>query len=107
MLKQKIPKALREQVWLKFMGKQYQGKCTTKWCANIITVFDFEAGHNIPESKGGTTTINNLFPICARCNRSMNNKFTIDEWNRFDEETIKNKGTTSMKTTSSCCCIVM
>jgi hypothetical protein len=24
-------------------------------------------GHNIPEPKGGGTTINNLFPVCAKC----------------------------------------
>jgi 5-methylcytosine-specific restriction endonuclease McrA len=90
MLKQKIPKALREQVWLKHVGSLYQSKCTIKWCQNTMTVFDFEAGHNIPESKGGTTTLNNLFPICSRCNRSMSNKYTIDEWNKFESKNNNN-----------------
>jgi 5-methylcytosine-specific restriction endonuclease McrA len=79
--KEKIPIALREQVWLKYMGEVFKGKCSTLWCANIITVFDFQSGHNIPESKGGATTIDNLRPLCSRCNQSMGNTYTFDEWN--------------------------
>lgn len=50
------------------------------WCANRINVFDFQCGHNIPESKGGDTTLENLLPICGRCNISMGNRYSIDEW---------------------------
>jgi hypothetical protein len=78
--KVKIPLALREQVWVQKMGKVFEGKCTTVWCSNKISVFDFECGHNIPESKGGPTVIENLVPICARCNRSMSNTYTFQEW---------------------------
>ena len=80
--KTKIPKALREQVWLKDMGERFNGKCKVTWCKNKINVFDFQCGHNIPESKGGNTTLDNLFPICARCNVSMGSQYTIDEWNK-------------------------
>ena len=31
-------------------------------------------------SKGGISDINNLKPICARCNLSTFNKYTIQEW---------------------------
>ena len=79
-MKEKIPKALREQVWLHHIGKKYEAKCTIDWCSNIINVFDFQSGHNVPESKGGTTDITNLIPICSRCNSSMNDNYTIDEW---------------------------
>jgi 5-methylcytosine-specific restriction endonuclease McrA len=78
--KQKIPKAIREQVWLRNIGKKYESKCKTTWCHNIITVFDFQCGHDIPESKGGETKIYNLFPICSRCNLSMSNNYTFKEW---------------------------
>ena len=77
----KIPKALREQVWLKINGKRYDAKCYIKWCNNQINVFDFQVGHNVPESRGGPTVIENLLPICSRCNQSMSNTYTIDEWN--------------------------
>lgn len=84
--KQRIPVALREQVWLKQMGHSFQGKCPTTWCQNTITVFDFQSGHNIPESKGGPTTLENLIPLCGRCNLSMGNEFTFDEWcKKFQE----------------------
>lgn len=77
----KIPKALREQVWISSVGQKFKSKCKVTWCKNHISVFDYECGHNIPESKGGKTTLDNLIPICARCNRSMSDKYTIDEWN--------------------------
>ena len=81
--KLKIPKALREQVWLCYFGKKYETKCYINWCCNNINVFDFHVGHNIPESKGGSTILENLRPICSRCNLSMSNNYSIDEWNRF------------------------
>lgn len=80
--KAKIPKAVREQVWLTHMGYVFEGKCKVVWCANHINAFDFQCGHNIPESKGGPTNVGNLIPICARCNNSMGNQYTIDEWNK-------------------------
>ena len=79
-MKDKIPKALREQVWLTHIGKKYDSKCYISWCKNQITVFDFQCGHNLPESKGGKTDLQNLRPICSRCNSSMNDAYTIDEW---------------------------
>lgn len=78
--KQKIPKALREQVWISKIGRKFDSKCRTTWCSNVITVFDFQCGHDIPESRGGTTDISNLEPICSRCNLSMGNEFTFKQW---------------------------
>lgn len=78
--KANIPKALREQVWLKYIGSNFEAKCIINWCKNRMTVFDFHVAHNIPESNGGNTDINNLRPLCARCNLSMGNKYTITQW---------------------------
>ena len=75
-----IPKALKEQVWIQFVGKKFENKCYIKWCENLINVYDFHVGHNIPDSKGGKTSLENLRPICSRCNHSMSNNYTIDEW---------------------------
>ena len=83
--KKKIPKALREQVWRTYYFHKYEAKCFVHWCTNRITVFDFEVGHNIPESKGGSLQLNNLRPICSRCNSSMGNHYTIDEWNELSK----------------------
>lgn len=81
--KRTIPKALKEQVWIKYNGEKFSKKCYISWCKNKVTVFNFECGHNIPFSKGGSTTIDNLLPICSSCNKSMSNNYTIDEWIKF------------------------
>lgn len=81
MSKNKIPRALREQLWLCKVGRRFDTKCKVAWCTNTISVFDYQCGHNIPESKGGPTTLDNLEPICSRCNVSMGNQYTFDEWN--------------------------
>ena len=79
-VKKKLPKALRQQTWLKYIGPVFNSKCLINWCQNNINPFNFEVGHNIPSSKGGTNNINNLRPICSQCNKSMGNQFTIDEF---------------------------
>lgn len=83
MAKERIPKALREQVWIQYAGKRFERKCWIPWCSNKMNVFDFHVGHNLPESKGGTLEIGNLRPICARCNLSMSDKYSISEWMEF------------------------
>jgi len=71
------------------MGRVFEGKCPVSWCQNTITVFDFQSGHNIPESKGGKTDLENLIPVCGRCNLSMGNQYTIDEWSKMSEVPVK------------------
>jgi 5-methylcytosine-specific restriction endonuclease McrA len=79
--KKNIPKALKEQIWIKQFGTNtFRAKCPIDWCMNEITPFTYDCGHNIPESKGGETNIKNLIPICSKCNKSMSNNYTIDEW---------------------------
>lgn len=84
--KAKIPAAVQEAIWITKMGRVFEGKCLTTWCPNTITVFDFHAGHDIPESKGGSIKPENLFPICARCNLSMGDRYTFKEWCAFQQE---------------------
>ena len=85
-MKAKIPSALREQVWLLYCGDRlFKHKCFVSWCENVITPFKFEVGHNVPESKGGATQIDNLRPICSNCNRSMSDSYTIDEFSALSQ----------------------
>lgn len=79
-----IPKAIREQTWIKTFGETFGHKCYISWCTNEINVFDFHVGHDKPESKGGTLSVDNLKPICARCNLSMSNNYTIKQWNNLN-----------------------
>ena len=88
-MKEKIPKALREQVWITYIGKEFESKCKIDWCSNVINVFDYQCGHNIPESKGGTLDLENLLPICSRCNSSMGDNYTIDEWTKLSRPVSK------------------
>ncbi len=78
--KKPIPVAIREATWVLRCGRVFEHKCLTTWCPNMLTVFEFQAGHDIPESKGGATKPENLYPICARCNTSMGNRYTFQEW---------------------------
>lgn len=81
-MKKPINAALRQQVWIKHKGKIFESTCSVTWCKNQINVFNFQCGHNVPESKGGATNINNLYPICIHCNQSMGDRYTIDQWNK-------------------------
>lgn len=102
--KKPIPQALREQVWIRCCGEAFRNKCFVPWCKNEMTAFHFQAGHNVPESKGGTTDIYNLLPICSNCNQGMGNRYTIEEWNsRFGGAQTNSHGNknTSNKTKKS------
>ena len=69
--KASIPKTLRLAVWKKHIGL---GKGVVKClCCEIIDIYqlDFECGHIEAEANGGRTTVENLLPICANCNRAM------------------------------------
>lgn len=80
--KTKIKAALREQVWLRHAGPTFKSKCQTRWCQNEINVFNFQCGHVQAESKGGQTTVENLIPLCSRCNLSMGT-LHMDSWNEL------------------------
>ena len=89
-MKQCIPKSLRHAVWMTYIGSVFQAKCYIRWCNANITPFTFEVGHNTPESRGGATCIDNLRPICSQCNKSMGNRYSIDEFTRrFGPQTKK------------------
>ena len=87
--KKKIPKKIKEQIWINYNGEKYSAKCAIRWCSTQLNVWNFQAGHNIPESKGGSIEVDNLIPICDRCNLSMSNNYTIDEWNKKGSSTEK------------------
>ena len=82
--KANIPKAIREQCWIQIFGETFKEKCYINWCENYINVFDFHVGHDKPESDGGTLDVSNLKPICARCNLSMSNNYTIKQWDALN-----------------------
>lgn len=81
--RKKIPVALKEQLWIRDCGKVFECECRISWCKNTINVFNYHVGHDVPLSKGGKLDMDNLCPICDRCNYSMGNKYTIRQWERM------------------------
>jgi len=72
--KKNIPKVLRDDVWSKYVG-DFIGKTKCLCCGiRYIKMNDFHCGHVVAESKGGKTNLNNLRPICAKCNLSMSTR---------------------------------
>jgi hypothetical protein len=68
--KKSIPKVIREEIWKRYVGDLLNVYCI---CCNmnIITAFQFQAGHIISTALGGATTSDNILPICSSCNLSM------------------------------------
>jgi len=84
--KHTFTKAERQAVWNKHFGEKCgRHKCYVSWCRNHITTFDFDVGHNKPESKGGSSKLSNLRPICHNCNLSMGNRYTIEQWSAMHD----------------------
>lgn len=80
--KKQIPKNLRMQVWQRWIGSETTaGQCFA--CGIPININAFDAGHNVPESKGGTATLDNLRPVCHQCNLGMGNVSTIEEYRKL------------------------
>ncbi len=68
--KKSIPKALKDLVWDKNIGKDKgTGECYV--CNQQLDSKKFHCGHIVAEKNGGETQLNNLKPICATCNLSM------------------------------------
>jgi hypothetical protein len=69
--KKSIPKVVKDLSWAKWVGDDVaKTKCL---CCGIneIKMNSFHCGHVVAEANGGSTTVENLRPICAACNTSM------------------------------------
>ena len=77
MNKEKIPKIKKQEIWHYYIGEEI-GKTKCLCCSiNFITQFDFHCGHIEAKSCGGDLSLENLRPICAKCNLSMGNENMI------------------------------
>lgn len=69
--KKSIPKVVKDLSWAKWVGDDVaKTKCL---CCGIneIKMNSFHCGHVVAEANGGSTSVENLRPICAACNTSM------------------------------------
>jgi len=94
----KVPKAVKDATWKKYMSNKNEGKC---YCCGIetISVFNFEIGHNKARSKGGGNQIENLRPICKTCNTSMGTQ-SIESFRKKHFTSNRPKRTTSPSSTT-------
>lgn len=76
--KDKIPMAVRNAVWNRWVGsKKAKAFCYTG-CGEAISRANFECGHIVAEAEGGPTSVPNLRPICSLCNKSMGTTCMLD-----------------------------
>jgi ribosomal protein S27E len=76
--KEAIPKSVRSHVWNLYIGptiNEHRCLCCKK---AVIKITDFDCGHVIAESTGGTHEIGNLRPICSACNHAMGSQNMIE-----------------------------
>ena len=65
-----IPAAIRCSVWRKY-NDSLDGYCPLCFPSTIISIDNFDCGHIISYKNGGKDSIDNLIPLCVKCNRSM------------------------------------
>lgn len=69
--KKQIAEALKTSVWNKYIGVG-SGEALCYCCGTTrITQREFDTGHVVAEINGGATRLDNLRPICRKCNLSM------------------------------------
>jgi hypothetical protein len=79
-IRKQIGEKLKKEVWKNYFGDAKQAKCR---CGETITPKVSHCGHITAHARGGTTTVDNLRPICAKCNLQMGTR-NIDEY--FENE---------------------
>jgi 5-methylcytosine-specific restriction endonuclease McrA len=66
--RRKLPKEIRGSVWRNYFDT-LDHLCPL--CNSTISIDDFECGHMISVKNGGTNALENLIPLCNKCNNSM------------------------------------
>jgi hypothetical protein len=86
-----IPKAIREEVWDKYIGKERGVACCFVCKKREIRQTNFEVGHVKSIRNGGSNNIGNLRPLCFLCNRSMGTKNLHKykkKWHKINDKSI-------------------
>jgi hypothetical protein len=70
--KESIPAAIKTLVWNKWIGEKVAEAGCYACRVTTISMRHHHCGHVVSEKNGGKCTIDNLRPVCANCNLSMN-----------------------------------
>lgn len=69
-VRQTIPKQIRRMVWAKCNdARSVEGLCYV--CSETLHFDNMECGHDMPHHLGGRAELDNLWPLCRDCNRTM------------------------------------
>ena len=74
MQKTAIPTYLRKQAWEKYHGNSETAICPISYCQTVMkrsVQGSMQIGHIISEKNGGETILDNLRPLCKKCNCEM------------------------------------
>ena len=75
----KFSASFRALVWNTYIGEERGTfKCM---CGSTVSQLNFECGHVISRALGGSNTLENLRPVCGRCNKSMGTTSLFDHLN--------------------------
>lgn len=82
--RQAVPKWMRQAVWYRWVKNPalVENKCWVSSCSNLIRLDKaWHTAHVVPVCEGGETTVVNLRPVCAECNRDcrQENLLTFNE----------------------------
>jgi hypothetical protein len=73
----RITAPLRTKIWNTYIGEDI-GKTKCPCCKEInITQLNFDCGHIKSLHDNGSTTVNNIIPLCGVCNKSMGNQHLV------------------------------
>ena len=76
----KIPRHTRDIIWQRENGDNTAGQCYC--CRQPVRITDFECGHIVAATLGGSCLPENLQPICRPCNRDMGT-MNLDEYRKL------------------------
>lgn len=69
--RKQIPKQKRDESWKRWIGNEFgESRC---YCCRVekIKMNHFECGHVQSDANGGSVLVENLRPICKKCNQTM------------------------------------
>ena len=69
--RKQIPKQKRDESWKRWIGNEFgESRC---YCCRVekIKMNNFECGHVQSDANGGSVLVENLRPICKKCNQTM------------------------------------
>lgn len=76
--KTRIPAVLKALVWNTYVGEDIGSTLCPVCNKHKITQLTFHCGHVISEAKGGQCKLDNMRPICIKCNLSMRTMHMYD-----------------------------